>query len=167
MSTEVTYAHGATGTIGVQGFAATAAIPTTYVQLAIKSWKATISWVNHNTNNTSVPGWTSSQKGKGTLKGTIEAQLKLNSAATAYDQTVNPIAASGPNLQADYCIFNLIGGLTVGGAAAGAVTATSNQSIFSGVAILTNFQIANQEGDVISYTADIESTGTVTVNGGS
>ena len=162
------FAHGATGAIGVQGYASGATQPTSYVTLAIKSWEAEYTKAKHDTSNTSVAGFTVAQPGKATCKFTVEAQLALSSTtANTYDQTHMPVSASGPDLQADYCSAILVGGTTQGGSPV-TVTSTVGQQIFNiPQAIITSFKITNKEGDVINYTLTGESSGVFTINQGS
>jgi hypothetical protein len=167
MSNLVSYAHGATGAVGIQGFALTATLPTTVVTLNVKNWTGTLSYAQHNTSNTSTPGWTTTQTGKGTLKASIDCNLLLNTADTSIDSAHNPLAVAGVNLPAGYVYVILVGGTTAAGAAVTSVTTSTAGQLFSCYAAIETIKINNAEGDVIDCTIDIMSTGVVTINAGS
>jgi hypothetical protein len=161
------YAHGGTGSFGVQGYATGASVPTAWVTLAVKNWKATITKAEENTSNTSVPGYTCIQPGKSTAKITMEAQLPLATNGTTYDQTHNPISVTGPDLQADYATVALVGGTTPAGYATTATPGSVNVLLSCPSIVISSFEISNVESDVISYTISGTSNGVFTMNGGS
>lgn len=156
------FAHGATGSIGVQGYAQGASLPATLVVLAITSWECEYSKPIHDTSNTSVPGYTVGQPGKATAKVTVEAKLDL---------AANPLkAASGPDLQADYCYAMLVAGSTVGGSATTPSTVASpltNTMFQIPQLIISSFKITNNEGDIVTYSISGQSSGNFTINNGS
>jgi hypothetical protein len=162
------FAHGASGAIGIQGFASGAAIPSSLVTLKIKSWDAEYTKKDHDTSNTSVTGFTVAQPGKATCTFSVEAELELNSGATGFNNTTNPVASVGVNLQADYCSAVLVGGTTQGGTAVTTVaTGSANQLFNIPTAIVKSIKISNKEGDIITYSIQGMSSGPFTINGGS
>ena len=167
MSINTSYAHGASGAVAVQGYAATATAVPSPVTLAVKSWKVTETKKLEDSSNTGTTGFTAVQAGKKTAKITIEAQLPLATSGTAYDETHNPISSAGPDLQADYCTATLVGGTTQG-ASAVTVTGTPATTLYAfPCLVMDSFEINNSEGDLISYTINATSSGTYTVNAGS
>lgn len=150
--------HGQNGAVFVQGFAASAAIPATLVNLAVRKWTGIEKWDKHDTSNTSVPGYKTGQKGKKILEFVLEAQL---------DITQLPQGVSGINLDADYCSVVLVTNQTSGGTTGGSTPATGGQAYNAPVCLVTEIRITSAENEIITYNITGESSGAYVVNAGS
>jgi hypothetical protein len=148
--------HGQNGAVLIQGFAASASIPASLVNLAVKKWEGTLKYKDHDTSNTSVTQWETHQKGKGVLSFSIDAEL---------DVSQLPTGVSGVDLQADYCSINLVQDQTSGSSTGSNTPGASSYG--AQVAIITEIKITSAENDIIKYSLSGTSSGTVVINAGS